>query len=89
MKTAGMYKTAGPVLRWHKAHEAYLVDRSPVATVGLVWSQRNTDFYGRDDPETRVDQPWRGWTRALVRARIPTCRCTLTRSTARRPDSRS
>jgi hypothetical protein len=66
-----MYHTAEPVLRWHKANESYLVDRKPLATVGVVWSQRNTDFYGRDDPRGRVDQPWRGITRALVRARIP------------------
>ena len=29
-------------------------DRTPVATVGLVWSQRNTDFFGRDDAGDRV-----------------------------------
>jgi hypothetical protein len=65
------YNTAPRVMRWHKDHQTYLVDRVPVANVGLVWSQQNTDFFGRDDPETRVDQPFRGWTRALVRARIP------------------
>ena len=27
----------------------YLVNRQPVASVGVVWSQRNTDFYGRDE----------------------------------------
>jgi hypothetical protein len=36
-----------------------------------VWSQSNYDFYGRERPETRVEQPWRGFTQALVRARIP------------------
>jgi hypothetical protein len=66
-----MYRTAEPVMRWHKANEQYLVNRRPVATVGVVWSQGNTDFYGRDNPEERVDQPWRGWIQALVRARIP------------------
>jgi hypothetical protein len=66
-----MYDTAEPIMRWHKTHERYLVNRSPVATVGLVWSQRNTDFFGRDDPETRVDAPYTGWMHALVRARIP------------------
>ena len=39
--------------------------------MGLVWSQRNTDFFGRDDPETRVDAPYTGFMHALVRARIP------------------
>lgn len=66
-----MYHTAEPVMQWHKANERYLVNRNPLATVGVVWSQRNTDFFGRDNPEERVDQPWRGMTQALVRARIP------------------
>jgi hypothetical protein len=65
------YHTAEPVMTWHKANERYLVDRRPVASVGVIWSQRNTDYYGRDNPEELVDQPWRGFTRALVRARIP------------------
>ncbi len=66
-----MYDSAEPVMRWHKANERYLVNRTPIATVGLVWSQRNTDFFGRDDPETRVDAPYTGWMHALVRARVP------------------
>ena len=66
-----MYRTAEPVLRWHKANEAYLVNRRPLAAAGLVWSQRNTDYYGRDDAGTLVDLPYRGMTQALVRARIP------------------
>ncbi len=66
-----MYRTAEPILRWHKANEAYLVNRRPIANVGIVWSQRNTDFYGRDNPEELVEQPWRGFTQALIRARIP------------------
>jgi len=66
-----MYRTAELILRWHKANERYLVNRRPIASVGVVWSQRNTDFYGRDNPEELVDQPWRGFTQALVRARIP------------------
>ena len=66
-----MYRTAEPILRWHKANEQYLVNRRPVASVGVVWSQRNTDFYGRDNADELVDQPWRGFTQALIRARIP------------------
>ncbi len=30
-----MYRTAEPVMRWCKANEQYLVDRQPVATVGV------------------------------------------------------
>ncbi len=63
--------TAEPVMRWHEENQAVLINRRPVATVGLVWSQRNTDFYGRDAAEERTEQPYNGWVRALVRARIP------------------
>jgi Hypothetical glycosyl hydrolase 6 len=66
-----MYRTAEPVTRWWKANEQYLVDRTPVAGVGVVWSQRNTDFFGRDDAADRVDAPYTGFMHALVRARIP------------------
>ncbi|PYR88426.1 MAG: Tat pathway signal protein [Acidobacteria bacterium] len=66
-----MYHTAEPVMRWWKANEQYLINRQPVATVGVVWSQRNTDFFGRDDAADRVDAPYTGFMHALVRARIP------------------
>jgi hypothetical protein len=65
------YQTAGPVMQWHKANQAYLTDRRPVASVGLVWSQRNTDFYGRDNAADLVDAPYDGFAQALIRARIP------------------
>ncbi|HSZ57474.1 MAG TPA: hypothetical protein VK797_17550 [Tepidisphaeraceae bacterium] len=65
------YLTAEPVMRWHAQNQKYLVDRTPVASVGVVWSQRNTDYFGRDNSEELVDQPWRGVTQALVRGRIP------------------
>jgi hypothetical protein len=66
-----MFRTAEPVLHWHAENQQYLINRRPIATVGLVWSQSNTDFYGRDNPDELVELPWRGWTNALVRARIP------------------
>jgi hypothetical protein len=66
-----MYHTAEPVYRWHQQHEPWLVNREPVATVGVVWSQQNNDFYGRDDADLFVESPWRGMTQALIRARIP------------------
>jgi hypothetical protein len=62
---------AEPVYKWHEAHEEYLVNREPIASVGLVWSQENLDFYGRDRGSELVELPWRGWTQALVRERIP------------------
>jgi hypothetical protein len=66
-----MYRTAEPVMRWWQNNQAHLVGRTPVATVGVVWSQRNTDFFGRDEAADRVDAPYTGWMHALVRARIP------------------
>jgi hypothetical protein len=65
------YDSPGPVMRWHRDNEQYLVNRRPVANVGVVWSQRNTDFYGRNDPGERVDSPYTGFMHALVRGRIP------------------
>jgi hypothetical protein len=66
-----MYRTAEPVMQWCRTNQSYLIDRKPVANVGLVWSQRNTDFFGRDDPAEQVDAPYTGFMHALVRARIP------------------
>ena len=66
-----MYHTAEPIYRWYKANEEFLINRNPIGTIGVVWSQENTDFYGRDDSEVLVDQPWRGIIQALIRARIP------------------
>jgi len=58
-------------MRWWKANERYLVERTPIANVGIVWSQRNTDFFGRDAAADAVDAPYTGFMHALVRARIP------------------
>jgi putative glycosyl hydrolase-like family 6 (GHL6) protein len=66
-----MYRTAEPIMRWHKVNERYLINRRPVATAGLIWSQRNTDFYGRNQADDLVDAPYHGFLQALVRARIP------------------
>src|SRR5262249_16180301 len=60
-----------PVYQWHEANEAFLLNRKPMATVAVLWSQENMDFFGRDAPETLVELPWRGLTQALVQARIP------------------
>ncbi len=66
-----MYETAEPVMRWWEANEKYLVDRKPLANVGVVWSQRNTDYYGRDHASDLTDAPYRGFVQALMRTRIP------------------
>lgn len=66
-----MFRTPDRVFQWHRQNQQYLANRTPVATVGLVWSQRNTDFYGRDEAGELVDAPYRGFAQALLRARIP------------------
>ncbi|MEO5593691.1 MAG: beta-galactosidase [Chitinophagaceae bacterium] len=66
-----MYHNPEKVFHWHKENERYLVNRFPVATVGVVWSQENMDFYGRDHTDELVESPWRGMVQALIRARIP------------------
>jgi hypothetical protein len=66
-----IYRTPGPIFNWHKVNEEYLINRDPLATVGVVWSQENTDFYGRDEAEIMIDQPWRGIRQSLIRDRIP------------------
>jgi hypothetical protein len=65
------FRTIESLNRWHMENQDYLVNRRPVASVGVVWSQRNTDFYGRNDAGVLVDLPYRGMTNALIRARIP------------------
>ena len=66
-----MYQTAEPVMKWYAANERYLINRKPLANVGVVWSQRNTDFYGRDHAADLTDAPYRGFVSALMRWRIP------------------
>jgi hypothetical protein len=66
-----MYHTAEPIYRWYRANEEFLINRNPVGTIGVVWSQDNTDYYGRDESELLVDLPWRGAIQSMIRARIP------------------
>ena len=65
------YTTAEPLFTWHAEHEQYMTDRVPVASVGVVWSQENVDYYGRNNPVDQFRTPWNGMTDALIRARIP------------------
>ncbi len=65
------FENGRPLLDWHRQNEDVLYHRTPVSNVGLVWSQRNISFYGQDESKTLCAEPWRGFTRALTRARIP------------------
>jgi hypothetical protein len=66
-----MLQTARPLMEWHEENEAHLLQRRPLDTVGLLWSQRNMDFFGRDDAGPHVSDPWNGMGQAMVRGRIP------------------
>jgi len=48
-----------------------MIDREPIASVGVVWSQQNVDFFGRDKALDRAVLPYHGVVQALIRARIP------------------
>ena len=65
------FHTIESLNHWHMENQDCLVNRRPVASVGVIWSQRHTDFYGRNDAGVLVDLPYRGMTNALIRARIP------------------
>ncbi|NMC38225.1 MAG: Tat pathway signal protein [Bacteroidales bacterium] len=66
-----VYNTAGDVMEWYMKNEKFLTGLTPLASVGVVWSQQNMDFFGRDSTEYRVELPFRGVTQALIRAGIP------------------
>jgi hypothetical protein len=65
------FQTAERIYRWHESNEQYLVNREPIATAGVIWSQANADYYGREQAEERVTLPYRGFNQALIRARVP------------------
>ncbi|MBW6425806.1 beta-galactosidase [Rhizobium sp. XQZ8] len=64
------YKSAKPIFSWHEENEDILVNRKPLADVGVVWSQDNHDFHGQDKANDRTMNPYRGVIRALDRAGI-------------------
>ena len=64
-------RTAERLSRWHAENEAYLVDRTPIATVGVAWSEANIDWYGRGESATRAVAPFAGVAEALGLHRIP------------------
>ena len=65
------FENCPSMMQWHEENEEYLYNRRPYANVGLLWSQENTLFYGRNEVHQRMELPWRGFTRALTKAHIP------------------
>ncbi len=66
-----MYDTPVPMGEWHLQNEEFVLRRTPVATVGMLFSLRNHDFFGRATAPQQVAEPERGFTEALLHARIP------------------
>jgi hypothetical protein len=64
------YRTAAALFGWHRDNADILIDRTPIADVGIVWSQHNHDLAGRDHPTERTLDPYRGIVRALTAAGI-------------------
>jgi hypothetical protein len=64
-------RTAERLSSWHAENEAYLVDREPIAPVGLAWSEANIDWYGRGESGTRAVAPFAGMAETLSLHRIP------------------
>jgi hypothetical protein len=64
-------RTAERLSRWHAENEAYLVDRTPIATVGVAWSETNIDWYGRGESATRAVAPFAGVAESLGLHRVP------------------
>ena len=75
-RSAPITKTAACITRPSRIplardHEQYLVNRRPLATVGVVWSQTQHRFLRPGRAADLVDAPYRGFTEALLKARIP------------------
>ncbi len=64
-----MFAIPGPVFHWHRANERHLHHRTPLATIGLGWSQDNVLFYGRGNAAEMAGLPFRGMAQALTRGR--------------------
>ncbi len=53
--------------RW----EPYLRDQTPLARVGLVYSQQTDWFCPENEIRDKVEDPAQGWYQALIEARVP------------------
>jgi hypothetical protein len=59
------------IFTWHKRHERYLRDQTPLARVAIVYSQQTAAFYGGEQAQQKVEDPILGVYQALIEARIP------------------
>ena len=65
------YRTSEPMMNWHADNDDYLINRTPVASVGIVWSHENIDYYGKETPEESAIWPHEGFVQAMIHGRIP------------------
>jgi hypothetical protein len=64
-------QTVEELYAWHHRNERYLRNETPIARVGLVYSEQTRDFYGKDEAEAKVDDHVKGMYHALLEARVP------------------
>ena len=63
--------TVSDIYNLYAGWEPYLRNETPVAQVGMVYSQRTAAYYGGDQARAVVEEPIRGWYHAMVEARVP------------------
>ena len=64
-------KVVEDIYRWHHRAEKYLRNESPIARVGLVYSQQTAWFYGGSQAGRKVEDHALGAYQALIEARVP------------------
>ena len=64
-------KVVEDIYRWHHSVERYLRNESPIARVGLVYSEQTADFYDRGKAHQSPEDHLKGAYHGLVEARIP------------------
>jgi hypothetical protein len=64
-------KIVGDIYKWHHQAEKYLRYETPIARVGLVYSQQTAWFYGGGQARQKVEDHALGVYQTLIEARIP------------------
>src|SRR5206468_9704370 len=59
------------IYTWHHRWERYLRNESPIARVGMVYSQRTATYYGGPQARQKVEDHTLGFYQALIEKRIP------------------
>lgn len=64
-------KTVSDIYDWHYQSEPYLRNETPLARVGMVYSQQTATYYGGTAAEQKVEDHTLGMYQALIESRIP------------------